>query len=241
MMQKILEFGNSVVRFLHIESLVKPLYHRLFKSKELNKQRTLFINNAHEVLNYFDHCMSLERIPYTLAFGTLLGAIREHGFIKHDMDIDTMIWSDNYTESFPEQLGKYGFRRVHSFLIESGNLGREETYEFLGVQIDIFFIYPPINDHPYCCDFLRRDCLTFEACIKKYGSLLPRRIELPIDREITYVPFENMKLPVPVNAHEILAYRYGNDYLTPNPDWNIQSYNEHIIEWPEKEGLYFGE
>ena len=238
MNQGFLELGNSVVRFLHIKPLIRPVYYKLFKSRDLAKQRALFSKNALEALECFDKCMREESIPYTLAFGTMLGAVREQGFIKHDIDIDTMMWYDDYVDSLPQILKVHGFKRIHSFLIEEGKLGREETYEYMGVQIDIFFIYPPINELPYCCDFLQRDCLTFEACIKKYGSLLPRRIELPFNREIIYTQFEGLMLPIPANAHEILAFRYGSDYMIPNPSWSVQSFNKHIVEWYEEEGFY---
>ena len=237
MKQSVLEFGNSIVRFFHIKSLFRPLYYKFFKSKQIEEQRVLFVNHAHDALRCFDECMRQANIHYSLAFGTMLGAVREHGFIRHDIDIDTMMWFDEYSESLPSLLEKRGFRQIHSFLVDGGKLGREDTYEYMGVQIDIFYIYPPVMQLPYCCDFLQRDCLTFDACISKYGSLLPRRIELPFNREIKYTQFENMVLPVPSNAEEILAYRYGPDYMTPNPNWGVQSYNEHIIEWPEKAGI----
>lgn len=238
MKQSYLEYGNSLVNFLRIRRLIKPIYYRLYKSKKIEKLKSAFIDNAKEALMQFDACMRNNDIPYTLAFGTMLGAVREHGFIKHDFDIDTMMWNEDYFADFPHLLETCGFKRTHTFLVDSGMLGREETYEYKGVHIDIFFMYPAINELPYCCDFLRRDCLTYNACMKKYGSVLPRRLELPVKREIQYVPFENLLLPIPVNAEEILAFRYGKDYMIPNPKWDVQSYNDHIVEWSEKDGIY---
>ena len=238
MKQSYLEFGNSLVNFLRIKSIIKPLYYRFYKSKQIEKLKGVFIDNAKEALLQFDTCMRNNGIPYTLAFGTMLGAVREHGFIKHDFDIDTMMWNEDYFADMPNILYAYGFKRTHTFLVDAGALGREETYEYKGVHIDIFFMYPAINELPYCCDFLRRDCLTYNACMKKYGSVLPRRLELPVKREVKHVPFEDLLLPIPVNAEEILAFRYGQDYMIPNPKWDVQSYNEHIIEWNEKDGTY---
>ena len=238
MKQELLEYGNQVVAYLHIKSILKPLYYRLYKSKLLEKQKELFHKNANEALRKFNSCMQRHDIPYTLAFGTMLGAVREHGFIKHDIDIDIMMWNENYSQKIPSLLERHGFNRTHEFLVEDGMLGREESYDYKGVQIDIFFMYESGERPTYCCDFMKRGCMTYEACMKKYGNVLPRRLELPVSKQSKMVQFEDMELPIPINAEEILAFRYGDDFMTPNPDWGVQSHNNHIVEWGEKQGVF---
>ena len=138
-----------------------------------------------------------------------------------------------------DYLENFGFKLSHSFEIEGGKLGREETYVYNDVSIDIFYFYPAIDKYPYCCDFLGRPgCPTYQSCMKKYGGALPRRIELPITRKRKKTQFEGIELYVPQNANEILRFRYGDDYMTPKRDWTITSYNTHIVEWPEKLGVF---
>ena len=210
------------------------------KEKQEESQRVLFLDNGLEALELFDICMKTCNIPYTLAFGTLLGAVREHGFIKHDIDIDVTIWDDDRRSNQVELLHNYGFELEHSFLVENGNLGREETYVYKGVHLDIFYIYPAITkqEYPYCCDFLGRGCFTYEGCMEKYGSVLPRRLEMPFIKKIKNCSFNGLELPIPDNAEELLTYRYGPDYMIPNPNWGIQSHNQHIIEWTDMPGIY---
>jgi hypothetical protein len=235
---KLLEIGNSIVSFFHVKALVKPLYYFFYKNRVIHRQQKLFKKNSKEALSLFDSCLKTHQIPYVLAFGTLLGGIREHGFIKHDFDIDTMIWNEDYRDDISNILAEKGINLIHTFLIDDGATGREESYEFKGVQIDIFYLYTSAGEFPYTCDFLARDCISFEACMKKYGSVLPRKIELPVSRNTKYIDFEGISLPVPENAEEILSFRYGKDYMIPNPKWNVQSYNKHIIEWNEKKGMF---
>ncbi len=49
-----------------------------------------------EILVYVDKICKENNIKYTIAYGTLLGAIRHKGFIPWDDDIDIMLVRDEY-------------------------------------------------------------------------------------------------------------------------------------------------
>lgn len=228
---KMMEIANLFAKIPGLKKILKPLYYPL--KEYINKNNnSKFRKNALSIISEFTSCLDSHNISYTVAFGTLLGAIREKGFIKHDLDIDLAIWHDNRPKNLQEILRKEGFMLSHSFLVENGEKGLEETYSKNGVNIDIFYFFPPINELPYCCDFLAfKDSPTFNASMKKYGKVLARRIEMPMVRERILVDFENLKLYAPANAHELLSFRYGPDYMIPNPKWTITSFDNHIIRW----------
>ncbi|MBQ6654287.1 MAG: LicD family protein [Erysipelotrichaceae bacterium] len=48
------------------------------------------------ILKYIDSVARKNGIPYYLAYGTLIGAVRHHGFIPWDDDADILITRDNY-------------------------------------------------------------------------------------------------------------------------------------------------
>lgn len=234
----LIEFANRAAKIPFVKMALRPFYYG-FKEMSQKRKNRLFCKNALAVLMLFDKCCEENAIKYTLAFGTLLGAIREQGFIKHDLDIDVCVWNSEYSENIPNSLRKYGFKLTHTFLVDNGKLGREETYFLDGVSIDIFYFYEKMNDYPYCCDFLMYgNSPTFRKSMELYGKVLPRRIELPMSKERKKVRFETIELYIPENAVEILAFRYGEDYMTPKPNWNIKSHDAHIVEWSEKRGVY---
>lgn len=238
---RLLEVANVAAKIPGIKKLLKPIYYPL-KKYIWRKHNKNFKDNALNLIAEFTSTLDKNKIPYTIAFGTLLGGIREKGFIKHDLDIDIAMWHDERPDNLQDILNQIGFKLSHTYSIEEGRLGLEETYIKNGVGIDIFYFYSAINKHPYCCDFLPINNLpTPSSSMKKYGKVLARRIEMPMTRERMIIDFENLKLPAPVNAHELLAFRYGHDYMIPNPNWGITSFNDYIVCWDEVNAIYVGD
>ena len=229
---------SKVVRFLF-----GPIYHLVRREKTnlyVNDLRDNFQRNGLKVLESFDSMMTENGFKYSLAFGTLLGAVRENGFIKHDADIDVFMWIEEYSPKFVDCIQKYGFTLTHTFSVENDKYGKEDTIMLDGVQIDIFYIYPPIDGRTlsYCCDFIiHPDCLSGEHSVRKHGGLLPRRFEIPMSCDVIRVPFESLNLPILSNAHEFLINRYGPDYMIPNPNWS-SGINPNIIPWQDKIAVY---
>lgn len=234
---RMLELANKVARMKVVKSLLKPLYYPYKKRMEA-KRNQFFLQNGKEVLRQFDAAMKDGNYFYTLAFGTMLGAVREKGFIRHDLDIDVYMWNEDWSPALREHLRKHGFGLIHNFLVGGGTLGREETYAKDNISIDIFYLYPPVDEYPYCCDFLMYPgTATFRQSIEQHGGLIARRIELPIKKERIFTQFENLELYIPSNYDEILSFRYGPDYMIPNPKWSFKSHNNHIIVWEDHQGI----
>lgn len=235
---KLVETAHTVAKIRVLKFIFRPIFYRYLKYIN-NKRNQQFRKNAINVLQKFTDVLTNNHFEYTLAFGTLLGAIREKGFIKHDFDIDIAMWAEDWTPKLQECLEQSGFKLYHSYEIADGRLGREETYEYNNITIDIFYFYPPLDKYPYCCDFLLQpNTVSRRQCMREYGGCLPRRIELPIKRDRILTEFENHFFYIPTNACEILEFRYGNSYMIPNPEWGIRSYDSHIVEWPDKLGVY---
>lgn len=234
----ITEVAHKAAAIPGVKRLLKPFFYA-YKDKVAQQRNEHFKKNALDVLKRFDKALTDANLEYTLAFGTLLGAVREKGFIKHDMDMDVAMWAEDWSPRIRKCLEDAGFKLWHSFEIDDGKLGREETYAFNNVAIDIFFFYPPINEYPYCCDFLGfPDAATYRQCNEKHGGALPRRIEIPMRRGRVLTKFEDTELYIPTNAHDLLSFRYGESYMIPNPNWGIRSNDTHIIEWTDKRGVY---
>lgn len=235
------KFGKNKL----IKYIMSPLYtlwrRHHGSNNEVNRLRDNFIKNGLNVLEKFDEAMTKNGYAYSLAFGTLLGAVREHGFIKHDFDIDVFVWIDDYDTKMLEVLKEHGFELTHQYYINDGIDGKEDCVMLNDVKIDIFYYYPPLQtrNNPYCCDFrVFDDCRFRQQSIRKHGGFQPYRLEIPLSKNIIRVEFEHLLLPIPSNADEFLSCRYGKDYMIPNPQWVSNNKDEFIIPWKGKLGVY---
>ena len=232
----ILNVAHMAAKIPGLKTILKPIYYPFKKRVEKNQRKKLFENGV-SILQRFDQVMEENNIEYTLAFGTLLGAIREKGFIKHDFDIDVCVWEDQYSPQIPAIMQSAGFELVHSFVVEDGSKGREETYKCDGVVLDIFYVYEDDGEYPYYCGFgPLGDIATFSESMRKYGRIRARRMNMPLVRERVKVPFEGVGLYIPTNAHELMKFIYGEDYMTPNPGWEE---DPKTFDWKEWETCYY--
>lgn len=219
-----------------LSRIAEPIYYTLATKPLLRKLRKQFKKYGLSVIEEFDHVMEENGFRYYLYFGTLLGAVREHGLIKHDFDFDVAMLNEDYTIDIQTALEKAGFKLTAEQLVDDGESSRHQKYQKYGITIDIFWIYPPIDTLPFCCGSSRPfdDTCSTEESIKKHGGIMPVRIELPFNPTVRRVPFENMILPIPENAEEIMRICYGDDFMTPNPNWKEPMKISYKIEWPEK-------
>lgn len=235
---KLILIANKVAKIPYMKAILKPFYYP-YKKKIRNNRNRIYRENALQVLKDFDQAMRENSIPYSVFAGTLLGAVREKGFIKHDLDIDTLMFYEDYSPRNKALLEKVGFRLKHSFTIEGGNIGMEETYEKLGVTLDIYYIYSDKEFPTYQCDFHPEEgCTSWEESMKKFGYVRARRIEFPIVKSFIDTQFESIQVKIIANYKEWLAARYGDDYLIPNPQFKDKGDNPHIFEWKGITALY---
>ena len=217
-----------------MKSILLPIY-TWYADKRRNY---LYRKYGLSVLQEFDQVMQANRLHYSIFAGTLLGAIREKGFLKHDLDIDTVMFYRNFSPKIETILSSHGFSLLHSFLIDDGESGREDTYIKNGVTIDIFYVYSDSKYPTYLCDFHGAEgSHDNEQSMKKYGYVAARRIELPVSYDVRRVQFENIEVNVLANAEEWLAKRYGDNYMVPDPNYHDKGDNPYIKEWAEKKAV----
>ena len=226
---------NVIARKASKCSLVKIIMHKpyqAYKRKQLQKKIDNFHRNGFEALVIFDKCLSEHGYKYTLAFGSLLGAIRERDFIPHDDDIDVTMWIEDYSPDLVTALESVGFRHKCTFSVENDEYAKEDTFEFKGVLLDIFYIYGSSEKDSYCCYFeIQPGCSSRYSSVKKYGGLATRKIYLSANKDTVRVPFKGIEVPVPTNYDEVLKKVFGDNYMTPIPGWTHEDFSEKMDNW----------
>ncbi len=139
-----------------------------------------------------------------MAFGTLLGAVREGGVIGHDSDVDLAFLSE---ESTPAGVARemYAARRA---LARRGLLVVNKTGSF----ITVLFTAPDgalASVDVYSCFYV--DGLLHETATVRAD--VPREAILPLRT----LDFEGHSLPAPADPETMLVASYGPDWRTPDP------------------------
>lgn len=199
-------------------ALLHPIYWHLYGKYKLKKVVASFQENALSVISDFDKIMQKGGYEYYLMWGSLLGAIREHGFIKHDADIDIAIFTDQDELKVRNYMQEHDFFLEHDMTVDGGIFARHQCYRKNGVGIDFFWFYYDHDGEPYTCLYgCLGDANSLKESIERYGGLMPIKSKFPFDRTVIKVPFETLSLPIPKNAHEICRIIYGDKYMTPIP------------------------
>ncbi len=188
-----------------------------------------------EALKIIDEVSSIEKVNYWLTCGSLLGAYREHGFIKHDDDIDIGILSECINKSFIERLINNGFV-LGNIKETSDNKYKMVSFKFKKVSIDFYGFTFDNNQKTHVTGFwsLPLEGKTYyESSLKnKFCVCL---IHHKFD-EIIRVPFKSIQVPVLKNTPEVLEGLYGPSFM--KPDKHDRGDNSSICEKPSVDKLF---
>ena len=204
----------KVLKKIHLYNFIYSFY-----IKRINKRKKSQIKkNGIEILEKLNSAFKELNLPYWLAFGTLLGAVREKNFISHDLDLDIATWKQSYSGRVSEILLKHGFALKRTIAVKD-NIGIEETYSYKGVNVDIFYFERISDEMVKCHSFYIDKSLGYIETINKHGGLFPLEVILPFEGLLKYT-FLGVPVFIPDVYEKQLVCHYGEDYMVPDPNWD---------------------
>lgn len=150
-------------------------------------------------------------VPAFLAYGSLLGAVREGRVIGHDNDVDLAYYSrhthpaDVLRESFTVQ------RRLHALGWETSRRSGGFLHVRRAAGPDAGTDDDP--GHPKLDLFTAYHCEGWFAMERWVRGRLPVEAVLPLGE----VSLEGRRLPAPRDAEAVLAVTYGDGWRVPDP------------------------
>lgn len=210
--------------------LLLPFYKKIKKIRDsyTSKRDAKYLQkNGLETLILIKRILNEMNIEFWLDTSTLLGAIREKNFIKGDNDLGLGIELKNYSECIEKKFEQNGIKLIREFSIDNKKYGLEQTYIYKGVEIDIFY-------HTYFNGKTKYHSFIFnEESPKEY---IVKEAIFPFEGLIEF-EFLGEIFKIPKNYKEYTAVKYGNDYMTPNPNWTMaDEKNTKILT--DKIGVY---
>lgn len=159
-----------------------------------------------------------------LAFGSLLGAYREKGFIPFDYDLDMGLLAEERTDQLVDTMRSHGFTLLRQYYIKATGRICLDKYDYKGVHVDIHYFYHD-NEGNLFCDL----CLPHESKPWREANAsdgFPTIIRTVPDSTFSKHNFLGVEVYEPNHTEEWLRTLYGDHFMTPDPKWTMSDHKK---------------
>ena len=193
----------------------EPL-HKIYRLWAVPRRRKLLKKNGPEVLKDLAAIFKKYNIPAFAAYGTMLGFVRDHGFIAHDDDMDIGVMPGAWT---PQKVLKVllekekGFKIL--FIFKFRDKVTEFKVEYKHIPIDFFFYEETANE------FLSH--LYFFVDGIDYPSSNANSMKIvhtPKFKGIECIRIFDVEFPVLKDPERVLTALYGEGWRVPDKGWH---------------------
>jgi len=209
------EFVKKVLKSSALGNLIYEPLHQLYRLYSVPHRRRMLKKHGVGVLRHVAEVIERHQIPAFAAYGTLLGFVRDKGFLPHDDDIDLGILPGEWT---PKRLLKVLLEeeKGFSFMFAFSYNGKVTEFKLAygGIPIDFFF-YEDDGEKFFAGSYHYFPDVKYPA---PNANSAQRVVEPRIDG-LDKVKVYGIDFPVPANTEFVLEKLYGN-WRVPDTNWN---------------------
>lgn len=205
-----------------------------YSDAKFRTRKKRFLSHGNEALQKARTALESENIFFWLDYGTLLGAYREHDFIKHDFDLDIGLWLKD-AETAKKAMLKNNFKLIRCFKIKNDENQVEYCFAYKGVSIDLFF-YEKKNNFSIGHFFTPIIGIPKLNHPNKCGVC---EVRFPYTG-FKQIIFKSYQFNVPAETAKYLSAHYGKSFMQPDPNFSeTEASNITYYSLEEKEGIAF--
>lgn len=209
------EFVKNILKRCALGRIVYGFVRWLYRLYAVPRRRRMLKRYGTEVLMDLAELFSRRRIPAFAAYGTLLGFVREKGFLSHDRDIDLgVLPGDWHAKRLLHVLldEEHGFS-FNSAFVYNGKI-TEFNVTYKNIPIDFFF-YESDGDKFYAGSYHYFPDREYPA----ENANTAQRVCEPRIEGLEKVTIYGVDFPVPANTDFVLKQLYGNWHV-PDKNWD---------------------
>ena len=214
---------KRVLKPCAVGRLAYPAVQRLYRAIAIPMRRRRLQRHGADVLGRIHALLTRYHVPYYCDYGTLLGFVRDKGFMPHDDDIDISIPPGNDPVAILRLFLEAGFGFIHAFDYQ-GRLIEFSVMDATQVSIDVFF--PDIGPEPgtlYGYQPIWEPRRAYPS--EKANTLIRYRFAAPT--ALASAEAVGRRTVFPQNADEVLTSEYGPWQI---PDAHFSTVHDRVHE-----------
>ena len=180
---------------------------------------SMFNKNRKKALEKSAMILQTMNVIHFLDQGTLLGAVRDGGFHKHDKDIDLGLF-----------LGEFTKQELHNVLLSEGYEVKWllDTVDGLSPQLAMTIYGVRVDFHCYFHDLVNETVFhySYVPLVSWAKNVFPQKLFTIMES----VTLADATYPAPSPVSEFLQRRYG-DWETPKPTWDYMREPPCVVGW----------